>query len=251
MSQVWPALLAAFPLGQWIADNRRTYARGDMDADRVAQLEKLGVVWSHFDVAWEEGLAAARGWAAECGHLLAPLDAVFQSYRVGTGRRTRGPPLARRPRSSSGEPRACWWVRRPGALSEVRCEQMEDIDPCWCPAWPVEWQRAFHLVRLHLDAGRPLPTSPRDVVHQGEDLGPVGLARSGTAGDKLTTVQQWRCEQVLGIEPADEVEKPKSRRTQADKWAMRRRSRMPSRPARARARRPPRVYGSETPSWLP
>ncbi|WP_445276211.1 helicase associated domain-containing protein, partial [Streptomyces geysiriensis] len=34
----WPASLAGFPLGQWIADNRRTYARGDMDADRVDQL---------------------------------------------------------------------------------------------------------------------------------------------------------------------------------------------------------------------
>jgi hypothetical protein len=38
--------------------------------------------------------------------------------------------------------------------------------------------------------------------------------------DKLTTVQQWLCEQVLGIEPAVEDEKPQPRRTQADKWAM-------------------------------
>ncbi|WP_430625575.1 helicase associated domain-containing protein [Streptomyces sp. NBC_01264] len=48
------------PLGQWTADARRFYARGDMDEDRVTQLEKLGMAWSHFDVAWEEGLAAAR-----------------------------------------------------------------------------------------------------------------------------------------------------------------------------------------------
>jgi hypothetical protein len=38
--------------------------------------------------------------------------------------------------------------------------------------------------------------------------------------DQLTTVQQWMCEQVLGITPATEDEKPKPRRTQADKWAM-------------------------------
>ncbi|MFF8392691.1 helicase associated domain-containing protein [Streptomyces sp. NPDC016172] len=41
-----------------------------------------------------------------------------------------------------------------------------------------------------------------------------------TSFDKLTTVQQWMLEQVLGIEPANEDEKPKPRRTQADKWAM-------------------------------
>jgi hypothetical protein len=80
----WPASLAAFPLGQWIADNRRFYARGDMDEDRVAQLEKLGMVWSHHDVAWEEALTAARGWAAEHGHLLAPLDATHKGFKIGT-----------------------------------------------------------------------------------------------------------------------------------------------------------------------
>ncbi|MFI2318780.1 helicase associated domain-containing protein [Streptomyces sp. CB00072] len=37
--------------------------------------------------------------------------------------------------------------------------------------------------------------------------------------DQLTTVQQWMCEQVPGIEPASEDEKPKHR-TQADKWAL-------------------------------
>jgi hypothetical protein len=34
-----------------------------MDTDRIKQLEKLGMVWSHYDVAWEEGLTAARGWS--------------------------------------------------------------------------------------------------------------------------------------------------------------------------------------------
>ena len=39
-----------------------------------------------------------------------------------------------------------------GALSDEWREHLEDIDPSWCPAWPVEWQRAFHLVRRHLEA---------------------------------------------------------------------------------------------------
>ncbi|MFF3920576.1 helicase associated domain-containing protein, partial [Streptomyces sp. NPDC001852] len=32
--------------------------------------------------------------------------------------------------------------------------------------------------------------------------------------------QQWMCEHVLGIEPVSEDEKPKPRRSQAGKWAM-------------------------------
>ncbi|MFE1735100.1 Helicase associated domain protein [Streptomyces bacillaris] len=216
----WPASLANFPLGQWIADNRRFYARGDMDEDRIAQLEKLGMVWSHFDVAWEEGLAAARGWAEVNGHLLAPLDATHQGYRVGTwlknARAAARRALELEQRQAEGLPVESW----AGALSPERREQLEDIDPSWCPAWPVEWQRAFHLVRLHLEeAGGTLPTEPGEVMHQGEDLGRwVRAQRLGW--DKLTTVQQWMCEQVLGITPATEEEKPKPRRTQADKWAL-------------------------------
>ncbi|WP_107053362.1 DEAD/DEAH box helicase [Streptomyces sp. NRRL WC-3795] len=215
----WPASLAHFPLGQWIADARRFYARGDLDADRVAQLEKLGMVWSHFDVAWEEGLAAARGWAAEHGHLLAPLDATYQGYRVGIWLKNQRAAARKAAEIEQRRAEGLPVQSAAGALAEVRREQLEDIDPSWCPTWPVEWQRAFHLVRLHLDAGLPLPTSPGDVVRQGEDLG--RWVRSVRLGwDQLTTVQQWMCEQVLGIQPAGEDEKPKPRRTQADKWAM-------------------------------
>ncbi|MFE3738322.1 Helicase associated domain protein [Streptomyces sp. NPDC059134] len=215
----WPASLAGFPLGQWIADNRRFYARGDMDEDRVEQLEKLGMIWSHYDVAWEEGLSAARGWAAGAGHLLAPLDATHRGYRVGIWLKNARAAARKATENEQRRAEGLPLQSSAGTLSDERREQLEDIDPSWCPAWPVEWQRAFHLVRLRLEAGRPVPTEPGDVVHQGEDLG--RWVRAQLFGwDNLTAVQQWMCEQVLGIEPAAEDEKPPPRRTQADKWAL-------------------------------
>jgi hypothetical protein len=215
----WPASLAGFPLGQWTADARRFYARGDMDEDRVAQLEKLGMIWSHFDVAWEEGLSAARGWAAEHGHLLAPLDATFQGYRVGIFLKNARAAARKAQEIEQRRAEGLPVESSAGALSDERREQLEEIDASWCPSWPVTWQRCFHLVRMHLDAGEALPTEAGDVVRQGEDLGRwVQSVRLGW--DQLTTVQQWMCEQVLGIEPASEDEKPKPRRTQADKWAL-------------------------------
>ncbi|WP_369193117.1 DEAD/DEAH box helicase [Streptomyces djakartensis] len=215
----WPDSLAGFPLGQWIADARRLHARGDLDADRVEQLEKLGMVWSHFDVAWEEGLAAARGWARQNGHLLAPLDATFQGHKVGIWLKNQRA-AGRRARANEQRLAERLPVRSTaGALPERRREQLEDIDPAWCPAWPVAWQRGFHLVRRHLEAGGGLPTRPGSVVRQGEDLG--RWVRSVRLGwDELTTVQQWMCAHVLGIEPAAEEEKPGPRRRQADKWAL-------------------------------
>ncbi|SCF65605.1 Helicase associated domain-containing protein [Streptomyces sp. Ncost-T10-10d] len=110
----WPASLADFPLGQWTADARRFYARGDMGEDRVAQLEKLGMVWSHFDVAWEEGLSAARGWAAEHGRLLAPLDAAHQGYKVGIWlKKTRASAPVRDPEWAAREATEPWCLNRP------------------------------------------------------------------------------------------------------------------------------------------
>ncbi|MEU3743232.1 Helicase associated domain protein [Streptomyces sp. NPDC032198] len=214
----WPASLASFPLGQWTADARRFYARGDMDEDRVAQLEKLGMIWSHFDVAWEEGLSAARGWAAEHGHLLAPLDATYQGAKVGIFLKNARAAARKAQEIEQRRAEGLPVQSSAGALSDERREQLEEIDASWCPSWPVMWQRCFHLVRMHLDAGKALPTAAGEVLRQGEDLGRwVQSVRLGW--DQLTTVQQWMCEQVLGIEPASEDEKPK-RRTQADKWAL-------------------------------
>jgi hypothetical protein len=215
----WPASLANFPLGQWIADARRFYTRGSLDEDRIQQLEQLGMVWSHYDVAWEEGLAAARGWAAENGHLLAPLDATYQGAKVGiwlkNARAAARKAAEVEQRRAEGLPVGS----SAGALSEDRREQLEEIDPSWCPTWPVEWQRAFHLTRQHLEQGGELPAEPGEVLVQSEDLGRwVRAQRLGW--DKLTAVQQWMCEQVLGITPASEEEKPKPRHTQADKWAL-------------------------------
>lgn len=211
-AEEWPAALAGFPLGQWIADARRFRARGTLDADRVGQLERLGMVWSHFDVAWEEGLAAARGWAGEHGHLLAPHDAVHQGFKVGIWLKNQRA-AARRPAEDPVAGAA------PGALSEERREQLEEIDPAWCPAWPVEWQRRFHLTRLHLAEGGRLPGAPGEAVRQGEDLGRwVRAQRLGWDG--LTAGQQWLCEHVLGVGPAAEEERPPPRVSHADKWAV-------------------------------
>jgi len=215
----WPASLAGFPLGQWIADARRQYARGTMPDNRITQLENLGMIWSTVDIAWEEGLSAARAWAQLHGHLLAPLDATYEGAKVGIFLKN-ARAAARRAddnhqREAQGLPAdTTGWV-----LSEERREQLEEIDASWCPTWPVTWQRTFHLTRLHLEAGEPLPTQPGQALAQGEDLGRwVQAVRTGW--DKLTGAQQWMCDQVLGIEPADEAESPKASMSQAQKWAM-------------------------------
>ncbi|MFJ5645659.1 Helicase associated domain protein [Streptomyces sp. NPDC093223] len=65
------------PLGVWVADQRRYYAAGTLEASRVEQLEALGMVWSVQASAWEAGLAVARAYTDAHGHLLPPTGAVW------------------------------------------------------------------------------------------------------------------------------------------------------------------------------
>lgn len=201
----WPAPLAGFPLGQWIADARRAHKQGRLSKERIARLDALGMVWSHFDVAFEEGLAAARGWAAEHGHLLAPLDATWHGYPLGVWLKNNRAAARRDPQAT-------------GALSEDRRRALEEIDAAWCPDWPISWQRCFRLVRAHAQAGEPVPHAPGERVVQGEDLGAwVQAQRLGWDG--LAMAQQWMLRHVLDIGPASAEERPRRRVPHPDKWA--------------------------------
>ncbi|MET7520690.1 Helicase associated domain protein, partial [Streptomyces sp. NPDC005480] len=162
---------AGFPLGTWLATQRKTFKAGRLDAERVAELDVLGMVWSHQDVAFAEGLAAAREWAAEHGHFLPPASAVWNNYPVGNWAKAQraAAKLADEieARREAGEPVGS----QAGVLPESRREALEEIDPEWSPAWDIAWQRAFRLVRTRLKAEGSVPTEPGQVVVQGEDLG--------------------------------------------------------------------------------
>ncbi|MFD9724911.1 Helicase associated domain protein [Streptomyces sp. NPDC059072] len=201
--EAWPPGLARFPLGQWIADVRRTYRRGALGRERAAELDALGMVWSHFDVAFAEGLSAARAWAAEHGHLLPPADATWGGAPVGVWVKNQ---------------RAAARREGPGALSPERREALEAIDASWCPDWEISWQRAFHLTRVHLDAGGRLPLAPGEVLAQGEDLG-VWVRAQRLNWERLSWAQRWLLEHTLGVTPASEAERPRPRRSHAEAWA--------------------------------
>lgn len=35
-----------------------------------------------------------------------------------------------------------------GVMPPVPREQLEEIDPSWCPTWPVTWQRCFRPLNV-------------------------------------------------------------------------------------------------------
>jgi superfamily II DNA or RNA helicase len=208
---------AGHPLGVWVADQRRYYAAGTLDAKRVTTLENLGMVWSIHASAWDAGLAVARDYAAVHGHLLPAASVVWDSYPLGVflknaragAKRTREN-AARRANGESG-------ISYAGELSESRMEALNEIDPGWAPeGWEIGWQRCYRLTLAHVKAGGALPTGPGDVVVQGEDLA-VWIAGQTAAWDKLTPAQHYLLES-LGVDPKQGPELRPVRKSQDDLW---------------------------------
>ncbi|WP_331724037.1 Helicase associated domain protein [Streptomyces sp. NBC_00005] len=211
----WPAI-GGHPLGVWIADQRRYYAAGTLEAERVTELEALGMVWSVQASAWDTGLDVARAYAAAHGHCLPAATVVWDSFPVGTwlknqraaARKTRENAVRR----AAGET----GVSSAGELSESRLEALEDVDPGWCPEWEISWQRCYRLALAHVKAGGDLPAGLGEVIVQGEDLGAwIAGQRAGWA--RLVPVQQYLLE-TLGIEPANGDAPQPARRSQSAAW---------------------------------
>ncbi|MDV9193853.1 hypothetical protein [Streptomyces sp. Wh19] len=90
-------------------------------------------------------------------------------------------------------------------MTEARRDELDAVDPGWCPVWDTEWQRCFRLVQNHVQADGTLPEAAGDVV-QGEDLGRwVDAQRFGW--QQLLPVRRWILENIHRITPAEEDER--------------------------------------------
>ncbi|MGP3632455.1 Helicase associated domain protein [Streptomyces sp. 24-1644] len=142
----------AYPLGQWVAEQRRAYGAGQMTGLRAQRLEKLGMVWNPADERFQENLEAAKAYYEQHWTLCAPRSATMLDRPVGQ------------------------WLsnlRRAGAL-EGHPEwksALEAVDEHWDPAWPAEWQRHYAALReLLTDEEDHSDVLPGFTVH-GMDVG--------------------------------------------------------------------------------
>ncbi|MFF0088202.1 helicase associated domain-containing protein, partial [Streptomyces canus] len=184
----------ATPLGQWVAEQRRAYAAGQMTGQRARRLEQLGMVWSLADERFQENLEAAKAYYAQHWTLCAPRTAT-----------------------ALGKPLGMWLanLRRPGAL-EGHPEwktALEAVDEDWNPDWPAEWQRHYAALReLVTDEEGQAGTVdlPGLTVH-GMDIGKwLARQRTPSVWQALHDGQRERLEQlgITPLAPAPEADVP-------------------------------------------
>ncbi|MFJ4585643.1 DEAD/DEAH box helicase [Streptomyces echinatus] len=176
----------SFPLGRWLADQRRALAAGGLATQRAEDLDALGMVWDPTEAAWEENLAAARAYYAETGTLAAPVTATALDKPVGQW-------LAN--------------VRKQGGLGKDperaarRAAQLAAIDPDWRPNWPVDWQRSYAGVAQLLALGSTVDQIVPGVTVDGTDVGRwLHRQRQHVVWQALAAGQRERLT-ALGITP--------------------------------------------------
>ncbi|MFE0203920.1 Helicase associated domain protein [Streptomyces sp. NPDC058985] len=175
----------ATPLGQWVAEQRRAYAAGQMTGQRARRLEQLGMVWSLADERFQENLEAAKAYYDQHWTLCAPRSATMVDRPVGQ------------------------WLsnlRRPGALDGHPDWKtaLEAVDEDWNPPWPADWQRHYaalrELVRDEDGQAGGTEVLPGVTVH-GMDIGKwLAKQRTPKVWQALHDGQRERLEQ-LGIAP--------------------------------------------------
>ncbi|MFI1212403.1 Helicase associated domain protein [Streptomyces sp. NPDC020802] len=205
------------PLGVWVADQRRYYAAGTLEASRVTELEKLGMVWSVHASAWDAGLDVARSYAAVHGHCLPAASVVWESFPLGTWMKNQRAAARKAAENAARRAAGEAGLSYAGELSEARQEALAEVDPGWSPAWEIGWQRNYRLALSHVKAGGALPSGVGELVVQGEDLG-AWVTSQRVGWDKLMPAQRYLLE-TLGIEPPAEGETAVPvRRSQDERW---------------------------------
>ncbi|MFG2910945.1 Helicase associated domain protein [Kitasatospora sp. NPDC048286] len=189
-----------FPLGKWLSDRRGEHAAGELARHRVDMLDALGMIWSVSDARFEAGLDWARVWAkGHGGSLAAPARASIGGYAIGT--------WLSELRAAAAVP-----ADQPGALAPERRAALEEIDPWWCPAWPIVWQRTYATARLwwlDTDGLVHWPTLPEDTVYEGEQLG--RWVRAQRAGWSDLEEDQRDLLAAIGIEEDQELAAAKAK----------------------------------------
>ncbi|MFE1764054.1 Helicase associated domain protein [Streptomyces angustmyceticus] len=121
---------AGYTLGTFITTMRDAHTAGRLEADWIAELDALNMIWDKHDAAWRARLTAAGDYHAAHGHLAAPA-----TTKVGAW-------LAEQRHLATKD-----------QLDPARAANLAALDPHWRLPHGADWHRKYHLLHGHLAAG--------------------------------------------------------------------------------------------------
>lgn len=167
-----------YALGTFITTMRDARTAGRLDADWIAELDALDMIWDKHAAAWRAQLTAAAEYHRIHGHLAAPTTTPLGAW------------LAER-RSLAGN----------GRLEAARASDLAAIDPDWRLPHGPDWHRKYHLLRAHAEAGHDVTALRPDTVIDGVKIG-GWLQRQLASFSALHPAQQTLLTRI-GLTPPD------------------------------------------------
>ncbi|WP_331758295.1 helicase associated domain-containing protein [Streptomyces anulatus] len=117
-------------LGTFITTMREARKTGRLEADWIAELDALDMIWDKHDAAWRSHLTAAADHHRTYGHLAVPATTPLGAWLA-----------EQRHLAATGE------------LAPARADALNAIDHDWRLPHGADWHRKYHLLRTHLQAG--------------------------------------------------------------------------------------------------
>ncbi|WOI60903.1 DEAD/DEAH box helicase [Streptomyces fradiae] len=137
-----------YTLGTFITTMRDVAKAGRLEADWIAELDALGMIWDKHDAAWRSRLAAAADYHRMHGHLAAPATTPVGAW------------LAEQRHLAAKN-----------QLDQTRADTLTRLAPDWRLPHGADWHRKYHLLRAHLADGTDPATLTRDALLAGVKIG--------------------------------------------------------------------------------
>ncbi|WP_097909771.1 DEAD/DEAH box helicase [Streptomyces sp. b84] len=117
-------------LGTFITAMREARRTGRLEADWIAELDALDMIWDKHDAAWRSHLTAAADHHRTYGHLAVPATIPLGAW------------LAEQRHLAAND-----------QLASARADALNTLDHDWRLPHGADWHRKYHLLRTHLEAG--------------------------------------------------------------------------------------------------
>jgi len=161
-----------FKLGVWVSSRRSDRREGTLSAERVAELNALGMVWVSLDVDYQIGVGHLRAYAALWGHA-----SVAHKYVTDDGF-TLGAWVHQRRRE-----------RRAGTLSTARIAELNALGMVWDPL-DAGYRTGVNHLRTYITQEGHINVPRKFLTNNGFRLGNwVGFRRSERRAGRLSAAK--------------------------------------------------------------
>ncbi|MFF7234555.1 Helicase associated domain protein [Streptomyces sioyaensis] len=177
---------AGYTLGTFITTMRDAHTAGRLEADWIAELDALNMIWDKHDAAWRARLTAAADYLRAHGHLAAPATTAVGAW------------LAEQRHLDAKD-----------KLDTTRADALAALAADWRLPHGADWHRKYHLLRAHLADGADPAALTRGTLLGGVKIG-SWLHRQFTTWHALHPGQQ-QLMISLGLTPERNPFAPTSR----------------------------------------